>query len=112
MPSALLELRWVAVLAWASLIFALSGTPRLDTGLGTWDLILRKAAHVSAYAVLGLLLARVLPPIAAWLAGVVYAASDELHQHFVPGRHGAPLDVAIDAVGLLLGILLLRRLAQ
>jgi VanZ family protein len=31
---------------------------------------------------------------------VLYAASDELHQTFVSGRHGSPLDVAIDAFGI------------
>jgi VanZ family protein len=84
------DLRWLAVIAWATLIFALSGTPSLDSGLGTWDLVLRKAAHVTEYAILGFLLARVLSSPPALLAGVAYAASDELHQHFVPGRVGSP----------------------
>ena len=38
-------------------------------------------------------------------SGVVYAVTDELHQHFVPGRRGAPLDVPIDAVGVAVGVL-------
>ncbi len=45
----------------------------------------------------------------AFLLGVVYAASDEVHQHFVPGRHATPVDVAIDAVGVALGVALYRR---
>ena len=44
------------------------------------------------------------------MLGVAYASSDELHQHFVPGRRGAPLDVLIDAVGVALGILAWRLL--
>jgi VanZ family protein len=36
---------------------------------------------------------------------VAYAGTDELHQHFVRGRHASPVDVAIDAVGVTLGIL-------
>ena len=44
--------------------------------------------------------------------GVAYAASDELHQHFVPGRRGAPLDVLIDAVGVAVGVLAWRRFGQ
>jgi VanZ family protein len=112
MPSALLDLRWLAVLAWATLIFALSGTTSLDTDLGSWDLVLRKTAHVTEYAILGALLARVLTVPAALATGIVYAASDEVHQHFVPGRVGAPLDVVIDGLGVGLGILVLRKLAR
>jgi len=95
--------------AWAALIFALSSIPSLGTGLGTWDTLLRKVAHVTEYAVLGLLLARALPelPAVAWSLGVAYAVTDEIHQTFVEGRHGAPLDVAIDAAGVLVGVLAL-----
>jgi VanZ family protein len=32
-----------------------------------------------------------------------------MHQHFVPGRVGSPLDVVIDSVGVALGVLLWRR---
>ena len=49
---------WLPVIVWAGVIFAFSSVPSLGTGLGTWDLVLRKLAHVSEYAVLGLLLAR------------------------------------------------------
>jgi alpha-mannosidase len=34
-------------------IFAFSSVPSLSSGLGTWDLILRKIAHLSEYAILG-----------------------------------------------------------
>jgi VanZ family protein len=40
---------------------------------------------------------------------VLYAVSDEVHQSFVAGRAGRPLDVAIDAVGVGLGIVAWRR---
>jgi VanZ family protein len=42
--------------------------------------------------------------------GIAYAATDELHQYFVRGRHASPVDVAIDAVGVAAGMLLLLRL--
>jgi VanZ family protein len=101
---------WLPVVLWAGLIFALSSIPSLGTGLGTWDLILRKGAHITEYAVLALLLARAIDREAPALAlGVLYAASDELHQAFVRGRHASPVDVAIDTVGLLLGLLAWRR---
>jgi VanZ family protein len=62
-------------------------------------------AHVAEYTILGALLARALDrPLAAFLTAVAYAATDELHQHFVSGRTGAVVDVGIDAVGGALGV--------
>jgi VanZ family protein len=104
---------WLPVVAWAALIFALSSIPSLGTGLGTWDLILRKCAHMTEYAILAFLLARAMGREApALAAGVLYAISDEVHQAFVSGRHASPIDVAIDTVGLLLGLLVWRRFVQ
>ena len=97
-------------MAWAAFIFALSAIPSLSTGLGLWDTALRKGAHTLEFAVLGALLLRALgawPPALA--LGIAYAASDEVHQHFVRGRHASPVDVAIDTIGLALGILVAHR---
>ena len=98
---------WLPVLVWAAVIFVFSSIPDLGTGLGGWDLVLRKLAHTAEYAILGALLVRA--TARAWPAfglGVLYAASDEIHQMFVTGRHGTPVDVAIDAVGVAIGIAL------
>jgi VanZ family protein len=101
------------VVAWAAVIFAFSSIPHLGTGLGTWDTVLRKGAHVMEYAVLGVLLYRALGREAAALAaGIAYAATDELHQYFVRGRHASPVDVAIDAVGVALGMLVWLRVRE
>ena len=91
----------------------LVGPEPLATDLGTWDTILRKIAHVTEYAILGALLTRAVrrPGLAALAVAVAYAASDEVHQLFVEGRHGSPLDVLIDAAGALAGILAWQRLA-
>jgi len=103
--------RWLPVVLWAAVIFALSSVPDLGTGLGNWDLLLRKLAHVVEYAILGALLVRALGrELPALAAGIAYAVSDEVHQHFVAGRRGAPLDVVIDATGVALGVLAWRRL--
>jgi VanZ family protein len=108
-----LVLVWLPVVAWAAVIFAFSSIPSLGTGLGTWDTVLRKGAHLTEYAILGALLVRALGREApAFLAGVAYAATDELHQHFVAGRHASPIDVAIDAVGVALGVLAWLRLGE
>jgi VanZ family protein len=98
---------WAPVVLWAGVIFALSSVPALSTGLGTWDEVLRKGAHLTEYAVLGALLLRAVGrELPAFALGIAYAATDELHQHFVRGRHSSPFDVAFDACGLALGLLL------
>ena len=100
---------WLPVVVWAAVIFAFSSIPNLSSGLGTWDLILRKCAHVVEYAILAVLLRRATGrDLTAFVLGVLYAASDEFHQRFVHGRHSSPVDVAIDAVGLGLGLLAYR----
>jgi VanZ family protein len=102
--------KWLPVVAWAAVIFALSSIPSLSTHLGTWDTILRKCAHMTEYAILAVLIARATGSSAvAFGLTVVYAASDEWHQTFVRGRHGSPIDVGIDAVGALIGLWLLSR---
>ena len=97
---------WLPVAGWAALIFALSSIPSLSSGLGTWDLILRKLAHTTEFAVLAILFRRPLQRFwPAFACTIAYAASDEFHQHFVHGRTGSPIDVAIDSVGVLAGLL-------
>jgi VanZ family protein len=100
---------WLPVVLWAALIFTFSSIPDLGTGLGGWDTVLRKLAHTVEYAVLGALLLRAVAnvPLAVAL-GTLYAVTDEIHQAFVPGRLGSPVDVAIDAVGVLCGVALWR----
>ena len=104
---------WAPVVLWAAAIFTLSSISDLGTGLGTWDLVLRKLAHGAEFAILGALLLRALrEELPALVAGVAYAVTDELHQHFVAGRVGSPIDVAIDSAGVAVGILLWRRLGR
>lgn len=77
------------------------------------DYPVRKTAHGTEYAILGMLLTGTLygalkinHMIPALLIGALYAASDEFHQLFVPGRSGNAVDVLIDSVGVLTGILI------
>lgn len=104
---------WLPVFVWAAVIFAFSSVPHLSSGLGVWDTVLRKGAHITEYAILGALLYRALGREELTLAaGIAYAATDELHQHFVRGRHASPVDVAIDAVGVALGMLVWLRVRE
>ena len=100
---------WLPVLLWAAVIFAVSSIPSLNSGLGTWDYVLRKCAHMTEYAILAILswraVGRELPALAI-ASG--YAVTDEFHQTFVAGRHGSPIDWAIDTIGALIGLAVLR----
>lgn len=77
--------------------------------------IVRKGAHLSLYTILGILsfLTFVTYRIHISLritisafVGILYAASDELHQTFIKGRSGELRDILIDSVGVLCGIAL------
>jgi VanZ family protein len=99
--------RFVPPLALMGAIFVLSAQPDLGTGLGTWDTVLRKAAHMVEYGLLWFLWQRALRTRTPWPAVAItlaYAASDEYHQTFVEGRHGTPVDVLIDAAGVAIAI--------
>jgi VanZ family protein len=95
--------RFAPPLLLMGLIFGLSAQPNLSSGLGDWDLVLRKLAHMTEYGLLWLLWWRALGyrrPGGAAAITLAYAATDELHQTFVTGRHGTPVDVLIDGVGV------------
>ena len=81
----------------------------------------RKAAHATEYAVLGILVLvrckyqkkwnRKRMILTAWGISTMYAATDEIHQLFVPGRACMVTDVMIDSAGALTGILFASALA-
>jgi VanZ family protein len=90
-------------LALMGVIFALSAQPNLNSGLGTIDLVGRKLVHMTEYGLLWLLWLRALDWRRPWTAAaiaVAFAMTDELHQTFIHGRHGTPIDVAIDSLGI------------
>lgn len=76
--------------------------------------IIRKLAHFSIYALVGVWIMAFMSTfdirlykkwIISMLVGVLYAASDEFYQSFVPGRGPSIVDVGIDSLGVLTGIL-------
>lgn len=50
--------------------------------------------------------------LCGFLFPLLYAVSDEIHQSFVPGRSGMPQDVFIDALGALLGVLIVAGIGK
>jgi VanZ family protein len=110
---------WLPPFALMAVIFVLSAQPDLNSGLGTIDFIGRKIVHAGEYALLCFLWWRALRTVAApgralavaLAIAVAYAASDEIHQLSVHGRHGSPIDVGIDSAGALGAALAIRRRA-
>jgi VanZ family protein len=98
---------WLPPLVLMGLIYLFSAQPSLDSGLGWIDTVGRKLIHVGEYALLCFLwwrlLRRAMPDrraaLAAFVISSLYAATDEVHQSFVDGRHGTPVDWAIDSAG-------------
>lgn len=84
------------------------GAPKPDSG----GFLLRKLAHFTEFAALGLCLRwlfgmlgkGLLPP---FLCGAAAACVDETIQIFVPDRGSSLRDVCIDSCGVLLGVILL-----
>lgn len=86
-----------------------------DTRIDSLQLIVRKAAHFSEYALLAVLtllasksfyLKTKTSAIIAVLYPLLFAVSDEVHQYFIPGRCCELRDVCIDLSGAVTGTLL------
>ena len=102
--------RWAVVILWMGVIFWFSAQPKDVLNLGQ-STLLSKLAHVIEYAILGWLIqwahsGRARPRVGwlSWLIAVLYAATDELHQSFTPGRTPLVTDVMIDSFGAALGV--------
>lgn len=89
--------------------------PDADIDISSFNHIIRKNAHFFGYMLLGILVSQVLrvSGIKGWkiyvyslVFCILYAISDEIHQHFVPGRGPEVRDVMIDTVGSSIGITL------
>ena len=94
---------------------ALSQTEKVEI-VASLQFVVRKAAHVCGFAAIGFfaflsfitytrlrLFVRTLLAVAV---SAIYAASDELHQRFVPGRSCELRDFLLDFAGILTAILL------
>ena len=132
-------LKLIALFLWMSVIFYFSAEPQLeseaasnlatdilyhiyhfvfsagmdsDVFFARYGQFIRKLAHFTEFAILGILAKSVyedrwnkntiLYPV---LFCALYAVSDEVHQYFVPGRYCALKDMCIDTAGALTGVL-------
>ncbi len=111
-------LYWLPALSWMALIWVLSSsTPdtieRTTSRLPSF-LMLPTVGHVVEFAVLAVLLLRLVQSNtrrrreAVWAASallaLLYAGVDEMHQSFVPGRQASLIDVGYDTLGAAAGL--------
>lgn len=82
--------------------------------------VIRKVAHFSVYMLLGFLTMctcetfkwqRVYKFDFSTMFAFVFACTDELHQRFVPGRSGELVDVCLDTVGAMIGVIIVLAIA-
>lgn len=133
-------LSWALCLLWMGVIFGMSAMPGDVSGeqsgtitriflsvvsflfgeraagavpIDTLEFLIRKAAHMTEYAILFGLYCHALrvsgakhTARTALLMSAAYAASDEFHQSFTDGRGPSPVDVCIDTAGASLALLL------
>ena len=127
---------WLPVFAWLGLIFigstdlmSAEHTSRIIGPILRWlnpevsaetiarvQFFVRKAGHLSEYAILAILIWRAFRRGSSWqmkmsilfvlaLFGcAIFAATDEFHQSFVPSRTASPIDVMIDVTGAVIGL--------
>lgn len=129
-------IRWIMLLGWMGIIFFMSHQSadvsnsqsefvirifeflgiRLDSYFGSMaTLVIRKSAHFAEYAILFLLLYRVLclyidkrkAKLYTLLGVFIYAGLDEIHQYFIPGRAMAFNDVIIDTTGGVMSMIII-----
>jgi VanZ family protein len=101
---------WIPVFFYMAFLFALSSIRYPPEPPGAFAFVSDKTVHVLLYAGLSALVVRALAGgwrrtvkgTAASLAvaiSVLYGATDEIHQHFVPPREMDGIDLAADAAG-------------
>jgi len=106
---------WLPIIAYCLLIFIQSAYPVPETlpKIPYAD----KLIHSIVYAALGMLFLRAFKTLGSINKGIMlmltsiaastlYGISDELHQLYVPFRDASLMDIAADALGSILGVLI------
>lgn len=105
--------RWIPAILIMFIIFVASSTSSDNLpDYGSMDWFVKKGGHTIGYALLASAYwyAMNFPPRKRWLAWLLaflYAASDEYHQSYTPGRHPSYIDILVfDGGGAFLGLML------
>jgi len=134
-----LIIKYILVAVWMLVIFHMSSEVASDSSARSDEIVrtiqsigvnastdlltflVRKAAHISAYFVLGILLFNLLKEYGLGVKKMVfisigiamlYACTDEVHQVFVSGRSGEVRDVLIDTAGAAVGVVVYAALSS
>ncbi|GIN70687.1 hypothetical protein J14TS2_11620 [Bacillus sp. J14TS2] len=79
------------------------------------NFLFRKLVHLTAFGFLAILFYNSFEKnrfLWAWIVTTGYAATDEIHQAFIPERTGSLWDVGLDSLGALLALLTLKVLKK
>lgn len=96
------------------LLTLMNVVPMENLSIETLSFFIRKAAHFTEYAILGLLVdinsenKDKKHLLCSVLFCFIYAISDEIHQYFVPMRSCSFIDVIIDTSGAIFAIFISR----
>src|SRR5690606_10899005 len=75
------------------------------------NVLFRKGVHLSAFGLLAFLFYMSFEKkryVIAWVLTTLYAATDEYHQTFLPNRDGTLADVALDSLGALIALSIVK----
>jgi len=110
------------VIIWGILIIVISSLPHIS-GVKTGDFPLDKIAHLIEYGGFNFLLARALyfterislkkrALLLSFIISVFFAAADELHQMYIPGRMSSIYDFWADLGGIFISLILFIRITR
>lgn len=108
------QLHWLPALLMMITIFLFSSRSSNELpNYGSWDYFVKKSAHGIGYGLLALSYLHAIPKknyFLAWLFAILYSATDEFHQSFVPGRNPSIIDVVVfDNIGAIVALFLHAR---
>jgi VanZ family protein len=114
--------RWGPVAVCLGIIYVGSEQPAVRRAPQKIEYAVAKISHVLEFAALGAALNRAVAPAGSTLPlrsilattafSTIYAASDEFHQTFTPGRTASVRDVVIDLMGALIGTFAYRMISE
>ena len=105
---------WLPLICWGLVMFLFSAKPTSSTSEIYWeDFFVKKTAHIVEYFVFTFLAFRALlntgvnkikAGYISILVAFIFAATDEFHQSFTPGRDPTLRDVLFDTIGATLAV--------
>lgn len=130
-------IKWIILFSWLLVIFMFSHEqnsgsvtkeiisttisikeePKTEPLLDGINFIVRKSAHITEFIILTLILFSLTSEytknekkiiIISVIVCILFAAGDELHQYFVPGRSALVTDVLIDSIGALIALIIYK----